>query len=151
MPRPRCCRRIAGQPACKVFLPAGARTDALEEVCLSLEEYEAIRLADHEGLYQEEAAVRMGVSRQTFGRTIEGARGKVARALVLGCSLRIIAAEAVARTRDFLCAGCGYFWKEPCGTGRPAACPRCGGNDFGRKCRNGTGSHCGCPDSLERT
>jgi predicted DNA-binding protein (UPF0251 family) len=128
MPRPRCCRRIAGQPACKVFTPAGARTDALEEVCLSLEEYEAIRLADHDGLYQEEAAARMGVSRQTFGRTIEKARGKVARALVLGCALRIETADA--QLRDFLCSACGHLWKVPCGTGKPKACPGCGGRDF---------------------
>lgn len=151
MPRPRYCRRITGSPCFKVFKPAGLAAKDLEELTLTLEEYEAIRLADYEGLYQEEAATRMGVSRQTFGRTIEGARSKVARALVLGCSLRIIATEAVARTRDFLCAGCGYFWEEPCGTGRPEACPRCGGNDFDRKCRNGTGFRCGCPDNRERT
>lgn len=128
MPRPRCCRRILGQPACKVFKPAGVRIDDLEMVALSLEEYEAIRLADHEGLYQEEAAERMGVSRQTFGRTIEKARSKVAQVLVLGCALRIETADV--QTRGFLCAACGHGWQEPCGTGKPKACPGCGGKDF---------------------
>jgi len=77
-----------------MFKPAGQPVASLEEVALTLEEYEAIRLADFEALYQEDAAKRMGVSRQTFGRTIAQARGKVARALVLGCVLRIEAAEA---------------------------------------------------------
>lgn len=147
MPRPRCCRRIDGSPAAKMFKPAGQPASSLEEVALSLEEYEAIRLADHEGLYQEDAAGRMGVSRQTFGRTIEKARAKVARALVLGCVLRIEITEAEAaalpREREFLCAACGHGWLEPFGTGRPGACPACGGNEFHRKGCTGTGSSCG--------
>ena len=51
------------------------------EVLLTLDEYEAIRLADLEGLYQEQAATRMNVSRQTFGRIVEAARRKVADVL----------------------------------------------------------------------
>lgn len=146
MPRPRCCRRIDGQPACKLFKPAGQPLAALEEVSLTLEEYEAIRLADHEGLYQEEAAARMDVSRQTFGRAIEKARGKVARALVLGCALRIEITEAEAAAlppREFLCLDCGYFWQEPFGTGRPKACPRCAGTQFQRKDCGGAAPACG--------
>lgn len=146
MPRPRCCRRIVGLPACKVFKPVGLHLDDLEAVSLSLEEYEAIRLADHEGLYQEEAARRMGVSRQTFGRTIEKARAKVARALVLGCALRIEIPEAEAgkpsAQSDFLCKACGHSWKATCGPGGPKACPGCGGDDFRRTCCTGTGSPC---------
>jgi uncharacterized protein len=58
-------------------------------VLLSLDEYEAIRLADLEGLYQEQAAARMNVSRQTFGRIVEAAHRKVADVLVHGKTLRI--------------------------------------------------------------
>lgn len=147
MPRPRCCRRLGAAPSCKLFLPAGQPCADVDQVSLDLEEYEALRLADHEGLYHEEAATRMGVSRQTFGRTVSAARGKVARALVLGLPLRIeiSPAEAAARPpREFLCPDCGYFWHEPCGTGRPEGCPRCGGGNFRRKgcesarpCRDG--------------
>jgi predicted DNA-binding protein (UPF0251 family) len=57
---------------------------SLEEVLLSLDEYEAIRLADGEGLYQEQAALMMNISRQTFGRIIESAHRKVADVLVNG-------------------------------------------------------------------
>jgi uncharacterized protein len=163
MPRPRCCRRIAGEPACKVFKPAGKPMAALEEVALSMEEYEAIRLADYEGLYQEDAAKRMGVSRQTFGRAIGQARAKVARALILGCTLRIEvdgaeatglpvnrSAETAAVTvatlpdrRSFVCRSCRHAWQGPFGTGRPKACPACGSDDFHREGCTGTVFPCG--------
>lgn len=64
--------------------------EALGETVLLLDEFEAIKLADYEGLYQEEAAKRMNVSRQTFGRIIGSAREKVARMLVEGKALRIV-------------------------------------------------------------
>lgn len=56
---------------------------------LTLDEAEAIRLADFEGLYQEEAAQRMGISRPTFGRILESAHRKIAEALISGKLLRI--------------------------------------------------------------
>jgi predicted DNA-binding protein (UPF0251 family) len=58
-------------------------------VCLSLDELETIRLADHEGLYHEQAAERMNISRPTFGRILGEARRKVAEALIDGKALRI--------------------------------------------------------------
>ena len=89
MPRPQCCRRIAGKPAASIFKPAGIPARYLDEIVLTLDEFEALRLADIEGLYQEQAAVRMKVSRPTFGRILEVARRKVALALVGGKALRI--------------------------------------------------------------
>jgi uncharacterized protein len=61
----------------------------LEEVCLGLDEVEAIRLADYEGKYHEEAARVMKVSRPTFGRIVKVARRKVAEALLKGKALKI--------------------------------------------------------------
>lgn len=61
----------------------------LERIELGLDELEAMRLADLEGHYQEEAAAVMGVSRPTFGRIIEAARRKVADALLNGKALAI--------------------------------------------------------------
>ncbi len=61
----------------------------LEEVSLSLDELEAIRLADYEGCYHEEAATRMKVSRATFGRILNKAHSKIAEAIVYGKALRI--------------------------------------------------------------
>lgn len=89
MPRPSHCRWIAGEPAAVLFKPAGVPTGELEEVAMTLDEFEAIRLADGEGLYQEEAARRMGVSRTTFGRILDSARRKVADVLAGGKCLRL--------------------------------------------------------------
>lgn len=61
----------------------------LEEVTLTMDEVEALRLADHEKLYHQEAAKRMEISRPTFGRILDGARGKVADALINGKALNI--------------------------------------------------------------
>jgi uncharacterized protein len=89
MPRPFCCRLIAGKPAASVFKPTGIPMPELEMVVMSLDEFEAIRLADLVGLYQEQAAEQMGVSRPTFSRIVESAHRKVADALVHGKALRI--------------------------------------------------------------
>ena len=61
----------------------------LEEVVIRMDELEAIRLADFEGLYHEEAARRMEISRATFGRILNEARHKVAEAIMGGKALRI--------------------------------------------------------------
>src|SRR4030067_3766049 len=89
MSRPRCCRRIAGRPVAAVFHPAGIPARELVEIVLTLDEFEAIRLADLGGLYQEQAAERMSVSRPTFGRILAAAHRKVAEALAHGKTLKI--------------------------------------------------------------
>ncbi len=61
----------------------------LEQVTLTLDELEALRLADLEGLYQEQAAAKMKISRPTFSRIVAEARHKVAEALVHGKALRL--------------------------------------------------------------
>jgi len=61
----------------------------LEEVNLSLDELEAIRLADYEGLYHEQAAEKMNISRPTFGRILNEARRKLAEVFVAGKALKI--------------------------------------------------------------
>jgi hypothetical protein len=72
-----------------VFHPAGIPARDLGEIVLALDEFEAIRLADLEGLYQEQAAERMSVSRPTFGRILAAAHRKVAEALAHGKTLKI--------------------------------------------------------------
>ncbi|MEJ2745334.1 MAG: DUF134 domain-containing protein [bacterium] len=89
MPRPRCLRRIFCLPGITYFKPAGVPLRVLEEVVVTLDEVEALRLADLEGLYQEAAAERMKISRPTFSRLIESAHKKVAEALVDGKALRL--------------------------------------------------------------
>jgi predicted DNA-binding protein (UPF0251 family)/predicted Fe-Mo cluster-binding NifX family protein len=89
MPRPTIKRIVAKAPAKRGFRPSGASSSAAEEVVLAFDEAEALKLADLEGLYQQAAAQRMGVSRQTFGRIVESARRKTADALLNGKKLRI--------------------------------------------------------------
>jgi uncharacterized protein len=105
----------------------------LEEVALTIDELEALRLADLDGLYHDDAAERMGISRATFGRIVESARRKVAEALVRGKALKIGGgAVAWAGLRHFKCESCREGWTMPYGSGRPRACPSCGGDDFRR-------------------
>jgi predicted DNA-binding protein (UPF0251 family) len=132
--RPPCPRRVKAPPRCSYFKPAGVPVSHLEQVTLTLDEFEALRLADLEGLYQDRAAVRMGVSRATFARIVEGARHKVAQALVHGQALRIEGGPVAIRgQRRFRCESCGHEWSLPFGTGRPPeACPSCGTGDFRR-------------------
>jgi len=89
MPRPFCRRRIGHLPGKWRFFPEGSSAVAPEIVTLTLDELEALRLTDLLGLYHEEAAQKMGVSRATFGRILEAGRKKVAEALVSGKALRI--------------------------------------------------------------
>jgi uncharacterized protein len=89
MPRPKCCRNVGAIPDKTCFRPEGLACAQPAEVLLTLDEYEAIRLADLEGLYQEQAATLMNVSRQTFGRIIGEAHRKVADVLANGKTLRI--------------------------------------------------------------
>jgi len=83
------CRTVAGTPGAWYFKPQGIPMRDLTIIDLALDEFEAIRLADHQGLYQAEAAAAMGVSRQTFGLIIHEAHRKIAQALLLGYGLRI--------------------------------------------------------------
>ncbi|HOE33566.1 MAG: DUF134 domain-containing protein [Syntrophaceae bacterium] len=93
MPRPKCHRHICGIPDKNYFKPRGIPSVDLQEVVLSLDEFEAIRLADHEQVYQEEAATRMNISRQTFGRIIGAAHKKIADVLINGKALKIEGGE----------------------------------------------------------
>jgi predicted DNA-binding protein (UPF0251 family) len=89
MSRPKKRRCVNCNPRALYFKPRGIPLVDLEEVCLSLDEIEALRLADHEGRYHEEAAGEMKISRATFGRIVNEARRKVASALVQGKALKI--------------------------------------------------------------
>ncbi|HEO98608.1 MAG TPA: DUF134 domain-containing protein [Epsilonproteobacteria bacterium] len=75
-------RTIAGDHSHVCFKPCGVQRKFLERVALDEDEMEAIRLSDFEGLYQQECADRMGISRTTFSRIIERAHKKVADVLL---------------------------------------------------------------------
>jgi len=80
--------RIGVIPPIQKFSPSGVSA-GLEPVYLEPAELEALRLADQEGLSQEEAGQRMGVSRGTVWRLLQSARKKVAQALTEGRSIQL--------------------------------------------------------------
>lgn len=71
------------------FKPCGMRNIELEHVYVYEDEMEALRLSDYEGLYQQECADKMGISRTTFSRLITTARNKISDALLHNKALRI--------------------------------------------------------------
>ncbi len=91
--RPKKCRRIKCKIEADYFKPRGIPLVELQEMELLFDELEAIRLADFLGLYHEEAAKRMDISRATFGRTLENARKKIAESIITGKAIKISKSE----------------------------------------------------------
>ena len=100
MPRPCHPRHVHADLQERVFKPRGLPLGEAARSELSLDGLEALRLADGEGLYQEAAAERMGVSRATFARILAEARRTVAEALVEGKALVIGGGEITRRDAD---------------------------------------------------
>lgn len=126
MPRPKCCRQIGVMPGQTCFQPKGATYSSYDEVLLTLDECEAIRLADLEGLYQERAAFQMNISRQTFGRIIEAAHRKVADVLVNGKALKIEGGPVSLKAeRPVRCPRCRRAFSPDCGKRKETSCPHC--------------------------
>jgi uncharacterized protein len=145
MPRPQSLRKVTAQPSITWFKPAGVRLGELEEVVLSLDELEAVRLTDQEGLYQEQAAQAMNVSRPTLGRILVTAHQKIADALVHGKAIRIEGgAVEVQSNIELCCQGCGHRWSIAGGLPRGKACPACQGDQVIRAeaCIRGCGRRC---------
>jgi predicted DNA-binding protein (UPF0251 family) len=101
----------------------------LEQVILGVDEYEALRLVDLEGLQQKDAAERMKVSRATCARILEKAHRKVAEALTAGKAIRIEGGSFVLGNNRYRCRDCSTFWEIPLRSAetspQPLSCPRC--------------------------
>jgi len=87
--RPRIPRIIDFEPGTTYFKPAGIPLRTLEEVVLTFEEAESLRLKDVEGLGQTEAAKKMEISQPTFFRILSTARKKVAEAIIKGKAIKL--------------------------------------------------------------
>ena len=123
MARPVSPRKIHERCELEGFFPVGKVCGTLEPVVLPMDEWEALRLSDSEGLYQEEASSKMGVSRATFSRILQRGRSSLMKALLEGRRLYIGAGPVVVEEE------------------RDNSCPVHGGSKRrGRKCRcRGTG------------
>jgi len=89
MPRPRRIRRIAFQPDVTYFKPVGVPLLGLNEISLSFDEVEAIRLIDSEGIEQIKASKKMKISQSTLSRLLKQGRKKLADAIIKGNAIRI--------------------------------------------------------------
>jgi uncharacterized protein len=127
------CRHVRCNPNAVYFKPRAVPLSALEELVLAFDELEALRLADLEELYQEEAAASMRISRQTFGNIIKSARKKVADALVNGKAIRIEGGVcSVAEKEVFICNDCSHSWESSALNGMPDICPTCKSGNLAR-------------------
>lgn len=127
MGRPQLWRRVSFVPPITYFKPAAIPLVNLKEIRLLVEEAEAIRLKDLEGLEQEECAQKMSVSRSTFSRVLDSARRKIADALLNGKAIRIEGGNFEMAVRRFRCIS-GHEWDVPFESlvaTAPEFCPTC--------------------------
>ena len=120
-------RKVSFIPPITYFKPAGIPVATLGEVNLLVEEAEAIRLKDLEGLEQEECAQKMNISRTTFSRILDSARQKIADALLNGKAIRIDGGNFELAVRRFRCIS-GHEWEVPFEamiSTPPEFCPTC--------------------------
>ncbi|MBN2074097.1 MAG: DUF134 domain-containing protein [Dehalococcoidales bacterium] len=127
MPRPRKCRRVESLPGTTYFKPAGIPMRMLEDVLLTVDEVEALRLKELEELDQETGAERMGISRPTFQRILASARKKMADAVLNGKAIRIEGGKFAMANSMYRCFN-GHEWSVPfeeMTSTPPELCPTC--------------------------
>jgi len=100
MPRSPIFKNVQNHPEVTCFKPRGVPLRELTEIYLSVEGFEALRLADFEGMKHVDAAQQMNVSRQTFGRILSAARKTIAEAMILGHALRIEGGNYILQGKD---------------------------------------------------
>lgn len=144
MPRPKSNRIVHEPPLHTEFKPVGTRGQALEVIDLTLDEFEALRLADQMGMSHAEAADEMEISRSTFTRLIEAARKKLADFIIYGKLLSINGGNVHFRNNIIKCQSCGHMFKTNFNE-IITRCPVCksdnllnlaGGFGHGNCCRN---------------
>jgi len=111
MSRPQGNRIVLEPPLFSEFKPLGIKGQNLERIHLTLDEFEALRLADHLGLSQATASNAMEISRSTFSRLIEKARKKITDFLIQGKLLTIEGGSIHFRNNIIHCQDCGHMFK----------------------------------------
>ena len=124
MPRPQYNRIVNEPPLYSQFKPAGVKGRDSKKIVLSLDEFEAFRLADQLGYPHARAAEEMDISRPTFSRLIARARKKIADFLILGGVLTIEGGTVHFRMNILQCDDCGHQLKVQL-TEDISECPEC--------------------------
>ncbi len=125
MPRGKSLRTLEELPIVKGFRPMWMRPNYRQAITLHLEEYEALRLIDYEGMIHEQVALSMNVSRPTVTRIYEQARKKVAQALVEGRSFLIEGGEIELKGTHYLCEDCQHKFVVQTTATDTKLCPQC--------------------------
>ncbi len=126
MPRPRKCRWVEREPGVTFFKPQGIPLRVLEHAVITVDELEALRLADYLGMSHEEAAKQLKVSRPTVTRMLARAHRTVADALVHGKAIRIEGGEYILEGVECLCPKCGTRGPSPAEGEADPVCVKCG-------------------------
>lgn len=114
MPRPMKCRKVCCMPRNTEFAPVGCAFAPDEAVVMTVDEYESVRLIDHEGFTQEECAGYMKIARTTVQQIYNDARKKLSVSLVEGKPLQISGGEyRLCDGKEAIC-GCGGCPKHRC-------------------------------------
>jgi predicted DNA-binding protein (UPF0251 family) len=129
MPRPEKKRRVLQPPLVSDFKPTGIPRGFLETLEMTIDEYEAIRLADYLGYDHETASIEMKISRPTFSRLIEKARHKIAKTIVDGLYLKIAGGSIHFQSNRIHCKNCKKTFQVPLDNPEPE-CPTCGSKDL---------------------
>ncbi len=140
MTRPTKWRKIENVPAVPYFVPSDKEIPDVPKNILKLEELEAIRLKDLEGLEQGECADKMEISRPTFQRILLSAREIIADCLVNGKAILIEGGNYTQNICRVKCLDCGNEWMESFENLESAneySCPACGSKKItcGQSCR----------------
>jgi len=125
MGRPRKCRWVEMVPEVTFFKPRGIPLRLLEMTVITVDELEAMRLADHLEMTQNQVAQKMQVSRPTVTRMLARARKAVADALANGKAILIEGGDYRLEQQDFLCGACGHPWTDTEEEASPGVCSRC--------------------------
>ncbi len=140
MARPVSKRKIKYFPENYRFIPENACPEHLDDVVLTHDELEAVRLCDIANMEQSHAADSMGVSRGTYQRIISSARNKIASALVFGQSISIKGGNYYLDDCIAQCKSCGHTWNNPCDVlfrDDNGLCPSCGSGSITCTGKNG--------------
>jgi predicted DNA-binding protein (UPF0251 family) len=124
MPRPQYNRIVNEPPLYSQFKPMGVRGQDVKQIILTLDEFEAFRLADQMGYSHAQAADDMEISRSTFSRLIEKARKKIADFIILGGVLTIGGGSVHFRVNILQCRDCGHMFKVQFDD-QISECPEC--------------------------
>ncbi|NCC74261.1 MAG: DUF134 domain-containing protein [Sphingobacteriia bacterium] len=142
MARPTKWRKIENIPSVSYFVPSDKEIEESPKNILKLEELEALRLKDLEGLEQNECADKMEVSRPTFQRILLSARETIADSLINGKTIHIEGGNYTKNICSIMCLNCGNKWTESLENLKSPeignyVCPACGSEKItcGESCR----------------